>query len=1371
MSNNENNEKSELNPSPPGGINPNMKMEILHFKNEVLTDIKNTEKIIVDRCSKLSESLEEKFVKYESELEALKGKIEGINMDKSNQNILNENMNKLLLFSDKAKSDLMTADIKINNLEKDMFNNVYRIDKILSESVIYPGVIGGISKFKSFHDFMDYLLAQTSKNITFRDKSQMDLKNYKIKLESMIKTFKTQLDNLMKDANSFTKRSIEECEDRIKLLFDRVDERIRETRVENANFMLDFQKTVDDLRAEITNIGEVKTEILKKLDENLLLTKHENKQVMDNFGNYKKDFNILKDRLTQLAIFIKDIRFRTNIKRSEFFDMAKKINFDKNQVLKDDKYVESDELLKDDWFKKNPMIYESGLKKYIKGEINANEVGIITAKEKRQLNNSNIKNSINNSTSKNNSIINNKSNKNEINEIKENFYEENMDNNNKINNKKVKKMKYKHKTPKSKKKNKINKIKNSNNKNNRNTKKIKKIKIKIKKKKIKPKTENGKINEEYEEDEEEEEEEEIEIEEEDEDDKEENEEENSEETEEESESEEEESEDDSNHNLSCDYLDEYSDENDIQNENEIIEENTRNMKRRKSKIGLPVLKSRKRGTSAKNKKNMPNNNQKNSKIKQNNYYDNHQKNIKIKQKQNNYYYDNNQKNSKISQNNYYDNNQKNSKINQNNSYDNNQKNSIINQNNYYDNNQKNSKINQNNYYNNYGNNIEKKYNYNNNYYNNNFEKKNNQNIINYNINKQNNDKYQKKFNNISNRQINDNLNEQHKANMNNNSLIKNIINNNKNQSYEEKMKKYSPKDDNIIKEEDNYSNYSLKEENYEIDTKRSLKSNKSEIININRSNVSSAKIKTNNNNETNISSRINSKFSKKNNENNQEIYEKGKNILNNNNINDEIRKEYFHEINNQKIKQNSNFENNNIPGNDLNENNKMNYTNNNNLLNYNTNEKNNGSPKKQNIINNKKNDINISPYQKKNNNNDENRVNEINRYNQRNNNNDFNNNNINQNEYNNKIKNNLTRNKNTNKNYSNSADYINKNSSVNMRNLKNVVKSINKDPINSLNNNTNNFNIPINNSLNNGSYNNNNNEIQENNLEHKFKNYNYSGKNQINETKHIPIMNEKNRSTVINGNRDNILLSTSNPLSYKKMTNNTGYNYVRNASSSDLLTSSQRKFNLAENSPLSQKNNIINRTFKNGEFSKLRPNYSNNDINNKQTRAFFGINNNIFNIHASNSFIIGQDQNSNSNSSETINIYKSNYNSSFPFTNKAIDILDKNVNINEKVISSPFEIYQNKQKGKQGNNINNKSSQYLNTGKRVLFDINKEKNKKLNIMNNNYQESFFNLKGKEARILQHLINNLQSNIPEYDKQFINEEDIKNMKNRQFEKKY
>ena len=58
---------------------------------------------------------------------------------------------------------------------EDLFNNVYRIDNILKETVIYPGVIGGISKFRTFHDFMDYVIKECDTNITFREKTSIDI--------------------------------------------------------------------------------------------------------------------------------------------------------------------------------------------------------------------------------------------------------------------------------------------------------------------------------------------------------------------------------------------------------------------------------------------------------------------------------------------------------------------------------------------------------------------------------------------------------------------------------------------------------------------------------------------------------------------------------------------------------------------------------------------------------------------------------------------------------------------------------------------------------------------------------------------------------------------------------------------------------------------------------------------------------------------------------------------------------------------------------------------------------------------------------------------------------------------------------------------
>ena len=311
-----------------------------------------------------------------------------------------------------------------------------------------------------------------------------------------------------------------------------------------------------------------------------------------------------------------------------------------------------------------------------------------------------------------------------------------------------------------------------------------------------------------------------------------------------------------------------------------------------------------------------------------------------------------------------------------------------------------------------------------------------------------------------------------------------------------------------------------------------------------------------------------------------------------------------------------------------------------------------------------------------------------------------------------------------------------------------------------------NNNIPAINSSKNRPYNNVFNEMNGGNentfkMNFNFKDSNINGLNQ---------MNYANRSTIITGNKDFNSLK-NNPFQYQKMNNNTVFNFQRNSSSSNIFSDSKRKYNIKENSPKVGKR-IINYPFKNGDKSKLRQSNSTNDINynnNKQTRSFFGLNNNInYSISYSNSV---NNQNQNYNYSDSVNSHQNNYsnNRSFPFSNTALEKLDENVNINEKIISSPFQAYQSYQKDKKANNLSNRANQSLNTGKRVLFENNKDKDKKNKNINNNYQNNFYNFRGKEARILQNLVNNLQSNIPEYDKQFINEDDVKNMKNKQLGK--
>jgi len=324
MDNNKQTENNNIeNNIPRTSLTQIPQIEILQFKNEVLIDIKKSQKLGENKLDKFIELIESKFSKYDEKMNKLNSNFKIISNNKHEDNIINEHVKNLLNFQTETKEELITINIKIENLEKDLYNNAYRIDKILTESVIYPGIIGNTCKFKTFHDFMDYLLTQALKNITFRDKSEKDLKSYKNKVDKYLKNFQSQIDGVLKESNIFTQKCVEEVEIRIKYLLDEVDEKIKSTRVDNINSMKEFEK----------NFGGVKEEINKVLEEKLSTIQEENSQIIENYLENKNEIKIIKEQLNQLFNFINEINSKMgkSPKRGDFKNIINKVDSNKNK--------------------------------------------------------------------------------------------------------------------------------------------------------------------------------------------------------------------------------------------------------------------------------------------------------------------------------------------------------------------------------------------------------------------------------------------------------------------------------------------------------------------------------------------------------------------------------------------------------------------------------------------------------------------------------------------------------------------------------------------------------------------------------------------------------------------------------------------------------------------------------------------------------------------------------------------------------------------------------------------------------------------------------------------------------------------------------
>ena len=346
------------------------KNDLLHFKEETLRDFKEVQRKISEKYETLDLEMKEKLEAYEKRIVTYENKIMELSNLINTDKTIREKVDNLMEFKEKTDDHLITEKIRLDNFRNDLKSNVERIDQILKDSVIYPGIIGGISKYKTFHDLIDYILTQTSQTLTFREKSILDFKSYKTKLENIISSFNTQINTLLNTTSEFTKTCVKEAEERMKSIYNIFDDRLQDARIENANYAIGLEKATEVLKKELENLYVVKSELYEKVDKSMAEVKNDNTRVVKLFTGYKKNFHIMQHKFTQLADFIKDVRFRINLKedvqRREYAHMSNMINFDKKNQPGFYDGVYSSKLIKKG--------LGAQLKDYIEGKITADQL-------------------------------------------------------------------------------------------------------------------------------------------------------------------------------------------------------------------------------------------------------------------------------------------------------------------------------------------------------------------------------------------------------------------------------------------------------------------------------------------------------------------------------------------------------------------------------------------------------------------------------------------------------------------------------------------------------------------------------------------------------------------------------------------------------------------------------------------------------------------------------------------------------------------------------------------------------------------------------------------------------------------------------------
>ena len=295
---------------------------MLKKEKEDLNSLTNFKEDILNSLSQMEEKIENKIITFDSylhhQIESFQSKI---NDFQSVINNITEKSTKLEIQSEKIlnsmpqikniSENVLTSEIKLNNLEKEIEKFTFKYDKIISENLKVQGIIGDYCKYKTIKDFINSTISDVNSLKTFKDKINYDLKNNNenfLSLQSKFESLKITNNVFLNERLKLVEKDYEE---KINQYLDKM----MEVKIENAKYYQEIILNIEKINKDMEELANLKIALKKQYDDYINKMEKDNKKIYDDFEDMKNNFQKIKHQFKNLYEFIKDVRFKKNINK------------------------------------------------------------------------------------------------------------------------------------------------------------------------------------------------------------------------------------------------------------------------------------------------------------------------------------------------------------------------------------------------------------------------------------------------------------------------------------------------------------------------------------------------------------------------------------------------------------------------------------------------------------------------------------------------------------------------------------------------------------------------------------------------------------------------------------------------------------------------------------------------------------------------------------------------------------------------------------------------------------------------------------------------------------------------------------------------
>ena len=283
--------------------------DFLYFKNDIIRELKEINAKFENQ-KRLNTTIKDLISSQDIRVVNISNKLENItnifNIKKAIAEYDSNKISELLSFKSKIEASLNSYECRMKLNAEEIKNAINRYDKLISDNIILPGIVGPDTKFRDFRDLFYYILTQIKIFSSYKEKSTFDLATYKTKLDAIVNSLNIQIHSIMTNANSFTTNNIKNLEKKFLDEIKTFDDKIMNIRVDIIQRMQNFEKDKKQILDEWENIKNMKQDLIDLIESSFNKEKNTNIQIQKTLDNFEIQINKLKNTISDLHKIKKD---------------------------------------------------------------------------------------------------------------------------------------------------------------------------------------------------------------------------------------------------------------------------------------------------------------------------------------------------------------------------------------------------------------------------------------------------------------------------------------------------------------------------------------------------------------------------------------------------------------------------------------------------------------------------------------------------------------------------------------------------------------------------------------------------------------------------------------------------------------------------------------------------------------------------------------------------------------------------------------------------------------------------------------------------------------------------------------------------------